>query len=544
MKKAKLALFTAIVLLLSALLGACSATDKAPLDEIIDPEVELNDTLYTNLSKIKTITDYETVDSNGWLAVLKQVSALDGYTTYKILNLQNGEIVRTLEEKKTRYYDITLSHGVPAFAVTKTVTKALESGDDPDDAVEKTYYLYDINGDTVFSGTVYQPAFPYKFTDDTFIYNYVSYKIADNGEITEDVVIPEYLMPAEYLEVTAGGDYYVLSYSDREVFLNKSFEPVYTYLHPSNVYENKMQQFVLDNGNLLVQYMVALPEDASSYDFYGAEGSSFEGKFNLKSLLVNPKDGKETSLDFDGLVVEVKTETEERSYDDNQYAEGFENLVLVAPIIDKTFPTNYAHTYVASLTNAGKLEKIELVKDQGGNLPVMVAKDVYYLETRDGGAVILNAKGEVTKALNNTRLSYEGDYFIGSRAIYDTKLEQVFDLVENEATVIGAFSDSVFVRQKTDDGYKVIMFRGGEQETIYTFDEDDKADERAVFELCEDFGYTLTDPDNEKINYYNASGDLIDSVDAALEVYAVSDNVIILSGLQDKDVVYYTMTKK
>lgn len=542
MRKARIALFTAIVLLLTALLGACNSTSNAPLDKIIDPEVELTDTLYTNLSKIKSLTDYKIVDANEWLAVCMHISVKDGLTTYKILNLQNGEIVRTLEEKKTRDYDITLVRGVPTFAVAKTVTKKIESGADPDDAIEKTYYLYDINGDKVFSSTMHQPAFPVKFSDDTFIYNYVAYKIADNGEITEDAVIPEYLMPYEYLEVAAGGDYYALAYSGKTVFLNKSFEPVYTFLHPSNIYDGKTNMHVLNNGNLLFQYMVALPEDASSYDFYGAEGSTFEGKFEFHSLLINPKDGKETTLEIDGYVKEVMTEDEERSRDGNQLVEGFENIARIVPIIDKTFPSNYNHAYVAFLTNSGKLEKIELVEDQGINLPVMVAEDVYYLETRNGGAVILNAKGEVTKTLTNTELSYEGNYFIGSRAIYDTKMEQVFDLIGNDAYVIGAISDSVFVRQTTDDGYKVIMLRGGEQKTIYTYDEDDKADERAVFELYDEFGYSITDPDTDKINYYNAAGDLIDSVDTALEVYS-NDDVIILLGEHEDDILYYTMTK-
>lgn len=531
MKKTRIALFTVIVLLLATILCACSSTGKTKLDKIINPEAELNTEVFSSLSKVKALNGHEYVSSNEWIAIFKEFDAPNGVYTYRVLNLEDGNVVAIFDESKSTKYAITLLTGIPAFTVVETETEEAESGLLP--KVETKYALYGVDGKLIGNTTKYAVV-PTRFTKDIVMYDYVAYSIGDDNLFTELKEVPEYLMPASGYTAIATKEHYVLQYKDKVVVLDLDFTPVYTYLFPAAAEETFCT--VLDNGNLFVQYTVKLPEDASEYDLFDEDV-----KYEFHTVLVDVAKKSEKALDIDAHV-QPYTGTALRDIEGTQFAESIENFAIVTPIIDKKMAENANYIYAALLSNDGKLEKIEFVDNQGSSLPTMIAENLYYLVTHDG-AVLLNEKGEVVKTLNSG-LRHVGDYFVGTRAIYDLELNEIYDFADNDASLMGTVGDSIFIKQNSKKGYDILLLNDElDLESIYTYKNSTKEEKRAVFTFESKFGYTIYDPETKVTEYFDANGESFKEMKIGIEEIASYNDTIIFAGMQDSKLVYYIMTK-
>lgn len=536
MKKVKFLLVAAVILSLATLLSACNASGgSTSMGKVIDVDYDLSEPIYTKLEKIDALEGYGLASQNEWLAVFSDLDVEEGCLVFKVLNLKTLEVVSTFKCEGCTYTVSLPVNNAPVFVVTK-----VEEGKDGD-LLDTTYALYDINGEKLSSTSKYEPGAPIMFADDLLIYDNVAYNVdTETGKTTKSMDIPEYLMPTGYDEVYSTDKYFILVYNEEKVVtLDREFNRVSSYYAPtSRAYEGKVELSVLDNGNLFVQYLVELPDDATEYDIYEINETIPEGKkFNMVTLLVDVANGKEKELKCNYAVSTVLTGTYLRELDDSQVADGVENMALVVPIEDKKLSTDNEDLRFALLGNNGSITTVDIVDNQGYNMPTKIADDLFMMPTLDGN-VLLDKSGKVIKTLNNSALENYGAYFVGEYAIYDLELNSVYNFSSNKAEFVDAVGGSVFVEEEMESGYKVVMFRDGQQKTVFTYDEDE--DNGADFELT-DFGYAIADGDNGKTKYYNVQGDLIDSVAGELSVIVeLGDGGYILEGL---DSTYYVLSE-
>ncbi len=536
MKKVKLLLVAAVILSLATLLSACNTSGgSASMGKVIDVDYDLSEPIYTKLEKIDALEGYGLANRNQWLAVFSDLDVEEGCLVFKVLNLKTLEVVSTFKCDGCTYTVSLPVNYAPVFVVTK-----VEEGKDGD-LLDTTYALYDINGEKLSSTSKYEPDAPRMFADDLLIYDNVAYNVdTETGKTTKSMDIPEYLMPAGYDAVYSTDKYFILVYNEEKVVtLDREFNRVSSYYAPtSRAYEGKGELSVLDNGNLFVQYLVELPDDATEYDIYEINETIPEGKkFNMVTLLVDVANGKEKELKCNYAVSTVLTGTYLRELNDSQVADGVENMALVVPIEDKKLSTDREDLRFALLGNNGSITTVDIVDNQGYNMPTKIADNLFMMPTLDGN-VLLDKSGKVIKTLNNSALENYGAYFVGEYAIYDLELNSVYNFSSNKAEFVDAVGGSVFVEEEMESGYKVVMFRDGQQKTVFTYDEDE--DNGADFELT-DFGYAIADGDNGKTKYYNVQGDLIDSVNGELSVIVeLDDGGYILEGL---DSTYYVLSE-
>ena len=240
-------------------------------------------------------------------------------------------------------HNVAIPHGATVeaynyfFVVTKAIYSAVEQviegvfSDEPATetiysvTVEKTAYTY--NGVQIAKAT-------WKATYDNDQYTYISEdgtSYSDSWKLEE---YDEYRNP-EYAYVTYDGNIYLinketnelipggsaLTFIDRPAFdyandaygyvvddytlyvydLSKWLECVYTYTIPS--YFVNADTFLLENGSLLLQTYMALPDNAVSYDvrIYGA-------KYDLVYILIDPAAKTATEVEFGYWIDECITE--------------------------------------------------------------------------------------------------------------------------------------------------------------------------------------------------------------------------------------------
>ncbi len=241
-------------------------------------------------------------------------------------------------------------------------------------------------------------------------------------------------------------DAYGLVVQDREIFvydLTKWIECVYSYEVPVGA-----DRFFLDNGNILVQESVILPESAVNYDY-----TDGRYKYDLVHTLVDIANKTETNLEFGYYVA--------RRVDKNtvnpESADSVKNILEVKVISNKNLGKTLKLAFDDALAIIAEYDailpefvyEVELIADG------VFKGDVVYGE---GSAVtkLFNAKGEELATLPNSAAIY-GTYIINEYKFYDFTMKLLFDPAAAEGDeddyVIMARYDEYVLLLKGDDYY-------------------------------------------------------------------------------------------
>lgn len=555
MKKTRLLWLAAVLLLSAMILSSCGSVSS--VTKILNKDYDPSADVFTKEAIISELAGYSVADANGEFVLLENQT--DTALSRKIFSFRAEKVILTLASTTYEYgIDfVEVDSVLPMFIVSQkeieseeavapladtenTETPGATSAPADDDV---TYTLYDAQGNVVKT-TDYEADKPSYFVKDLVIYDGAAYAISDDGVLTKEVDVPEYIELDGYC-YDYNDDYYYFYDNEGILVYDHSFNLVSSWYAPYYDAEGVDPGFfVLNNGDILVQYMYELDEDSKKYDISYAE-DGYTAKLDLVSLVVSAEDGKAKEVELDYLVYYVLPNYElyDEEEDDNRYTDSFENIALLRPIVNKKVNESEAAVQVVLLTNKGKVDKvIEFVDNQGASLPRKLAEDRYILSTL-AGYVILNDKGDVIKSFNNA-LEQCGSYFIGEKAIYDLDLNVVYNLVENDAKVMenGFVGDTVFVEVETDTSYSVIAFCNGEQKTILTKTEGSES--TVSFELFGGIGYVLTDSASGDHKYYNAEGTLIVTTSYELSMVGRSyeGDVMLLMGVNGESNTFHVFS--
>ncbi len=506
MKRKYGTLVLALVLVFTTLFAAsCGKTAKVA--DYLNPDYDISSDVlsaHSVLFEVDTAV-YALVSSNQEFALFTATKT-DATVSQILVSMRTGEVIKEFYEENT-VYNIDLFDDVPAVLVESTFVDVAN----PEAAPDTKYELYDALGN-VLSTTKYKPDAPTEFTHDTFIFDYATYIVAEDGKVTKGIDIPEYLMIDDCTDYNDKYYYIIDNIAGPEfdgantvTVYDTSFNHVLTYTLPS--YATSGSIFTLNNGDLLVQYRYLVDEDEEDFDITVAS----LGKLNIETLLISVENGKQKDVKADYVIEEVVTNNQLNrggEADNKAYTEDFDNIAIISAINEKQIDESNNNTDIVFMSNKGKVgASLKMIDAQLPNPAVKIGDGVYGVTTEYGIAIV-DADGKLIKSINTYNLDFVGAYLVGDRAIYNLKLEQVYNLKENEAEVIGSIGDTIFVKEENDDGFTVISFCDGEQNTILTHENEKLTN--SVIEIKEDLGYyTIFDPNSKMFEYFNAKGESI-----------------------------------
>ena len=442
--KKKIALLLALVLTLSMLFALTSCDckhkdkdgdyicDKKNCDEwlgsVYMPEDILefvDDTIIYNNSAVSfsELTGYTASGSNYDNLVLFTKEEIvpstyytSGYTTYyyKVLNVETASIVYSTSYTK---YDTTALNTISINFVSDYFTVSQNGSID----------LYDANGIHVGSTakTISYIGYDYFYFDDSiYLVEGTSTTLVTDNPFVE---VPSYLFAASedyFYEVDFYYDNATYEYDYYSVFVyDTEFTLVSEFVFPENV-DTLNTLSVLNNGNVFIQYTVALPDDAAEYDIY--ENGT---KYDLVTVIFNAADGGTSNINFNYVVSYVQNynEAEEELAEDG-FVATFTNLFAMSEIVNKS--VSDVEMYVDlddNLNLAARFDKI-IVSQEGLDIEC-IDDDKYIVEDRADKEYLVDGAGEIIGEISDA--SMRAGFFYKDGKYYDYDLNFVIEVPED-----------------------------------------------------------------------------------------------------------------
>lgn len=524
MKRIKLIGVIAVIMIAAMALSSCGA--GSAFTKVVNKDYDLSDTLYTSNSTISELQSFESVINNKYFAIFADTNG-EGHAVQKVFSLAENKVVATYTNSSEVAYVIALQEGIPAY-----VLSYLEDGEKEDDPKEMVYKLYNIKGEEIAKTDDLAGANAKLIADDLFIFDSAAYGIDENKNIVKTVDIPEYISLAG---ITRANDKYFYDFTDDGVSIyDREFNLCSIWCAPE--YADILGSGVLNNGDYLVQYSYELPDDAKDYDL--VEDTV---KYDLVTVIVNAKTGAEKEVKADFVIKYINPNdtmyNDEAEANENRYTDKFENVAKVVYIENKMYSDDERNADIVVLDNNGKIKgSVRVLDEQRAQISNKIADDRYLAALKNGDHAVVNGKGDVIGTIASGSLAIKGGYLVGTKAVYNADFEVVYDLKENDATVVDYVGNTLFVNKKvSDEAYDIIAIRDGEQKTVLSVTKDTKQ----TFSVVSGIGYCLADTDGN-YKYYNAAGTEIVSLKYSLSVVLTSSayDTVILKG-EDKGVVVY-----
>ena len=469
MKKMRVVALVALTLAALMLLSACSAGAKAAdVGKVIDKNAtyKSDDLVPTKSEKMHDVADMSTTQTAGALMLFLDEE------TYKVYNVEKGKVVLTLDVPEEGDVYLTLRSltikGKEFAFVTVWNT-------DENDVV--TTDLYDATGAKVASAA-YEA-----FTEteaDLVRFDGKCYRFAADGMMGEAFAYS--VMNAMPDIIAYNEEYYLAREEARYVVYDRLLLPVSAFDIPA--YAQVNVQTMLPDGDVLVQYRYELPRDAKRYDCIVESSTHINGdaddyymeemtKWNIVTLLVNPKNGKAKELKCDYLLTSARGMQMQDTANSGLKLDKVSVMCTAAKIVDERLDTS-----VRTLVTLDKNGNVTEYTLNGARVLsiTMVATDRYVVTT-DARKVLVDNKGKVVGDVSNGTVF--GKYILGDGKVYDMDLKVVTDLDDGNFSVERVMNEALLLCD-TDGAYAIFTNRGdvtyltsaeGESSLYAAFDE-------------------------------------------------------------------------
>ena len=531
MKKTKLFTLVAMLLVVATLLASCGSDAEglakiSSLSSVLNTNYDPYADEKVSASAIDGLDGYTYEESDSDFAVFTKTSYEANEQTIKIVSLRKGAVILSVTSSKEAQYSVELGRTTPTFIVHKQFGE---------DFSKDRYTLYDAAGNTVasHSSEIEEPS----LFADLILYDSTLYEEDENGNLKEVATIAENLQidtPDEYNE-----KYFYFTSKKSVTVYDRNFKLKTLWKMPSDADNSSIS--VLNNGNVLIQYLMQLDPETTKYDVIDLDDEVT--KYDLHTYILNVETGKTTAVETDYLFAQLVsnyTITENDDKNNNYFAKNFENFAIAYKITDKRIDTTT--TDIVLVNNDGKItSSVKIADHQSDSLPQKIANDTYLVYTEYGRAII-NGKGETLLTIQNDSLDIIGSYIVSEKAIYNLKMEVIYSLNQNDATIIGDLNGVIFIAQEINDTtYEVLCLRNGEIITLCTVDT--ASDHSNRFNLDEDGGfYYVYRSATAQYSYFNSKGDLLITSDYSLHTTAMS-SAHGTAIIQTSENEYYLLTK-
>lgn len=481
----------AVLLLLS--LSACTETTK--LNKIYEGtfdgrEPELNKATAITLSPIEQ-------SDNGFLLTLKD-------KTYQVYDMVAEKTVLTYKpaDNETVRFEPYELNGARVFLLETQIS---------DNSGNVTTYktsMYSAAGTLLESeeSKIAQPAITTKL--DLLVFNDKVYRASG----TDFVKVGDVAALGNHL------DDYNQKMGDRYYSFDKDCFSVYAAdgtFYDIYVYENadKTTYNLLQNGNVLIQYLYVQPNTAEKYDYI--EGGA---KYTLKTYLWQAEKKAAKSVSFAYQIDEIVQVTPEAREDSERLygmpvSEKLENIAYLSPIKDQRLQTQI----VVTLKNDAKVDwnVSETYKGIYG-VPFPVADGVFAYETVAGQTFIIDKNGKLLKDASSVK-EMNGNFLVAGGRLYDTRFNLLTAYEKEGCTLEHLYSTCAILK----DGDKYIRYEGSTKKKIDNI----RSTDTVVFH---DEYYQVT-ATNGETTYYAPNGTQVYQAKTALTPVHDYDNKMLFS---------------
>lgn len=524
MKKIRTISLVSLLLCLVMLLVSCG-TQPAIRDVV-------NAKAYTSVS-YKSASSFTVAGEisavNGSIALF--VSNHDGIGTYTVTDLAAEDpatsALLTVTENATTEYDVYLSTSAPFFCVIKDDT----SETDADEA-----RLYDFTGKELAKTN--STAFP-KITIDLIEFGGVVYRADANGKIAKAFDLPTLGSGLPTLTCAVGNKYYMISANSALVY-NKKCELISNYKAPAYASDTKI--FVLDDGDLLVQYTYQLPDDAEKYSY--VNGTS---KFDLVTLIVNAGSGSTKRVKCDFLISDLRARSAKTIYGEDSFkvlASAVRNIAQIYEITDGKLITNAGNKKYVSLTNNAKIDKDLLTSfdNQSGAPEPINGKYVLFANIEDK-VFLANYSGKVLGEVTDAD-DFTEDYILNDSKIYNYSLELLYDGDAEGFEAICALDHCVLLRN--DKGViKLLTGTTAKKLSVTELVSETDAAKKMFFDNGDEyFIMAETTAESTRFTFYNDCGEELFTSDSATFRFRDLGKAAILFNTDEASTTIYRLSTK
>ncbi|MBR5140329.1 MAG: hypothetical protein IKV16_04660 [Clostridia bacterium] len=488
-----------IVLVLALLLCvilACTSCGKdlSPAELYENNPIEERYPALTTAESIYALSDYNFDSSKSAGELLYFVDEDGEY--YKVYNAETNSVVLSGSAE---------DHEVSVFSVYGIyfVKVVSEFSDEKD-----TTTIYNANGVSVASATDYS-APDVSTSLDMFEFDNVIYRVDEEGGVEE--VCESVFFDLSSYDCKTTEHYFVVDDNEISVYdleLNNVF-----YWEYNNDNCDEMEILILSDKYVLAQALVELAQDESEYDVL-MDGD----KYDLVSIILNVKNGKENEVDLNYFVNDIMyiaDEVNSYEYDAFQLPDGADVLAYITYIENKAVIDDEVY-----VTLNPKNAKVKKTVAEEYDAYYRIDEDLWFLRYKSGDTVLADDKCEVIAKFENPD-EITASYIVANGKIFDFSLTELYDLKSNDMTVYATLANNIILADEEGDKY---LFNGS-----------------ATVNKIEDFNthsnqYYVTVDDGD-YTFYNENGAVITSktLSSYTQIYSNDDNTLKIFKLVDED---------
>ena len=369
-------------------------------------------------------TEIVTEDAeNSANTVYCQVAKLYDPAQDKILvSLSSGDYTTETFDRRTTYSFNVLSastNGKIAYEI-KTVSYVMAEESDYYDVVTQ-YAYYTLGFDLIvksensYTSSGIESGTLYILVDGTY---YVM--DADSNKVIHTAKADEFINRPAF-EAVRGNYGFVENDGVICVFdLTKWLECIYTFDIPA--YYNYASVFYLENGNVLVQGLVATPNGSVNYDVLKSGV-----KYDIVYTMLKPAEKTATNVEFGYYIVDLTTES-----DDYQTAAAVKNIATVNVINSKQLDKEITLFIDNELNIIGEYQSMLL--EFATKFEVIANNRALVTITYGEGSTvrkIIDGSGKIIATLPNSAVVYDGYIKVGNK-LYGFGMDLLLDLEEEE----------------------------------------------------------------------------------------------------------------
>ena len=320
---------------------------------------------------------------------------------------------------------------------------------------------------------------------------------------------------------------YFYYFDDEEILAyNDKLELTARYTVPS--FAKSTDIYMLNNGNILVQYRVILPEDAAAYDLWDKET-----KYDLVTEILSVKDDTVKKVDAKYVIQNITPRDQDAELED-YLSKKLDNLATVSFIDEnKMIDQNDSALEYVLLDNEGGIDAF-LTNDKWQGLPIMLRKDLFYVSSLGGDIELFNSKGETLCVMDfGMEMICGYQYITDGEIVYDLTGAEVYNLKANDMKLWSDRGTCAFFVKQEETLTTYYRFANGAVTEIA------KVGGEGATARDVEFGYAyyyVQNAETEKYAYYNYEGTLLCEVTSELDRVAEWEDGVVLI---DEDGAYY-----
>ena len=463
----------------------------------------------------------EIVYAKEYVAIAPEATALEASAATAAARALTGATVTvSFETQSAETEETTIGSSLFTVYVSETERST--------NRVSEYTTLFDTNGAEIASTPRYETVVTYN--DPYFEFDNCLYRISSENQISKIATIPAYnqISPFDYFD---GTYFYYLEDRSMEIY-DAAMQRIYHWEESND--SKTVYLHVLDNGNILAQTIELLPEDATEYNLL-----SGKNKYRFVSLLIKPFIDSEQEIELDFIVRDLQTRKANPDFL-APYADTISNVATVTYIQDQRVDMNTQ--MLVSLTNEAKFDKsLKVIDSHISVQQISTPGNGYWIVSENAQHHVFDKDGNEIAAYNQELLQTHRfliETTLGT--VYNYALEVLYQCDEyTQIFFIG--DDYLILRRHTGSQTSYIYFDGNEK-VLYA--ENANAEDSNSQHLLYSRFYVLriTDPSSDgnapvEWSFYNVSGKQLGHMEAVgLHLYHESDHGALL---QDTDGHFY-----